>query len=591
MKQSTLLLSALLTLTACQKETTTDLDPSQQHTWWKEAVVYQIYPRSYADSDGDGVGDLRGIIQHLDYIQSLGIDVVWLNPIFPSPNDDNGYDVSDYTAIMSDFGTMQDFDELLAGMHQRGIRLILDLVVNHSSDEHPWFLESRKSRNNPYRDYYHWWPAEKGIPPHRHSDMDPDLSAWRYDSLTNAYYLHYFSRKQPDLNWENPRMRQDFYKGMRFWLDKGIDGYRIDVASYCSKDTLFPEIDFTRYKSFGDYYCHGPHVHDYLQEMYREVFGKYDCMTVGEGNPWINTLDFTDARRKEFNMFYVNANDVVPKQMPDGSPLVTSDVKMQALRSFYTSQDSLLHDAGWPTVILGNHDLPRMQSYWGDDSTPELARLSSQALITFLMTMRGTVFFYGGDEIGMNNVRFEHIEDYNDIVTRSYYANILSTKGAAAAAEYLEQQKREGRDNARTPMQWSSEPQAGFTTGSTTWLKVNPNYPQVNVAAEEADSISVLQYFRKACALRHAYKPTLVYGEYSLVDAHNPTVFSYLRTGNDERILVAINFSASPAVVDATLLKDASPCILLDNYLDNQGLQVSEGKLSLRPWQAQVILL
>ena len=221
-------------------------------------------------------------------------------------------------------------------------------------------------------------------------------------------------------------MRQDFYKGMRFWLDKGIDGYRIDVASYCSKDTLFPEIDFTRYKSFGDYYCHGPHVHDYLQEMYREVFGKYDCMTVGEGNPWINTLDFTDARRKEFNMFYVNANDVVPKQMPDGSPLVTSDVKMQALRSFYTSQDSLLHDAGWPTVILGNHDLPRMQSYWGDDSTPELARLSSQALITFLMTMRGTVFFYGGDEIGMNNVRFEHIEDYNDIVTRSYYANILS---------------------------------------------------------------------------------------------------------------------------------------------------------------------
>lgn len=208
MKQSTLLLSALLTLTACQKETTTDLNPSQQHSWWKEAVVYQIYPRSYADSDGDGVGDLRGIIQHLDYIQSLGVDVVWLNPIFPSPNDDNGYDVSDYTAIMNDFGTMQDFDELLVGMHQRGIRLILDLVVNHSSDEHPWFLESRKSRNNPYRDYYHWWPAEKGIPPHRHSDMDPDLSAWRYDSLTNAYYLHYFSRKQPDLNWENPRMRR-----------------------------------------------------------------------------------------------------------------------------------------------------------------------------------------------------------------------------------------------------------------------------------------------------------------------------------------------------------------------------------------------
>lgn len=591
MKQSVLLIASLLALSACQTSQSPDTDLNKRHTWWKESVVYQIYPRSYADSDGDGVGDLRGIIQHLDYIQSLGVDVVWLNPIFSSPNDDNGYDVSDYTAIMSDFGMMQDFDELLAGMHQRGIRVLLDLVVNHSSDEHRWFQASRRDRTNPYRDYYHWWPAEKGVPPHRHSDMDPDLSAWRYDSLSNAYYLHYFSRKQPDLNWENPRLRQEFYEGMRFWLDKGIDGFRIDAASYCSKDTTFPEIDFTRYKSYGDYYCHGPHVHDYLQEMYREVIGRYDCMTVGEGNPWINTLDFTDANRHEFDMFYVNANDVVPKQMPDGRPIVPVDVKMHALRTFYTRQDSMLRDAGWPTVILGNHDLPRIQSYWGDDSTPELGRLSSQALITFLMTMRGTVFFYGGDEIGMNNVRFTRIEDYNDIVTRSYYTNILSTKGPEAAAAYLEQQGREGRDNARTPMQWTAEAQAGFTTGPATWLKVNPNYPTVNVAVQEADSLSVLQYFRRATALRHAHVPALIYGTYALVDADNPTVFGYLREGGDERILVAINFSASPATLETGKLSEGKGHVLLDNYADQQGCRWADGGLSLRPWQAQVILL
>lgn len=584
----TSIISASSLLSAC---TTQEVDPNQAPHWWKEAVVYQIYPRSYADSNGDGIGDLRGIIEHLDYIKSLGVDAVWLNPIFSSPNDDNGYDVSDFTTIMEEFGTLTDFDELLTGLHQRNIRLILDLVANHSSDEHRWFQQSRLSRENPYRNYYHWWPAEKGVPAHRHSDMDPDLSAWAYDSLTDSYYLHLFSRKQPDLNWENPALRQDFYQGMRFWLNRGIDGFRIDVASYISKDTLFPEIDFEKYKSFGDYYSHGPHVHEYLHEMNREVLSTYDdVMTVGEGNPWINTLDFTDARRNEFSMFYVNANDVVPKQMPDGSPLVSSEVKMQALRHFYTQQDSLLKDYGWPTIILGNHDLPRMQSYWGDDSTLESAQLSSQALITFMMTMRGTVFFYGGDEIGMQNIRFTDIADYNDIVTKSNYANKLNNEGEEAAQAYLEQQQREGRDNARTPMQWNTTDQAGFTTSSHPWLKVNQNYLSgVNVEAENKEPSSILNFYRQAIALRHDKKQTLIYGKYQLIDPDNEKVYGYLRTNNEtgEQLLIAINFSSSDAVLNIGDLNINSLHNLLSNYLDSPQF-TGNNDLTLQPWQAFV---
>ena len=584
----TFIVSASSLLSACNIQ---EADPNQTPHWWKEAVVYQIYPRSYADSNGDGIGDLRGIIDHLDYIKSLGVDAVWLNPIFSSPNDDNGYDVSDFTAIMEEFGTLTDFEELVAGLHQRNIRLILDLVANHSSDEHRWFQQSRLSRDNPYRNYYHWWPAEKGIPAHRHSDMDPDLSAWAYDSLTDSYYLHLFSRKQPDLNWENPALRQDFYQDMRFWLDRGIDGFRIDVASYISKDTLFPEIDFEKYQSFGDYYCHGPHVHEYLHEMNSEVLSKYDdIMTVGEGNPWINTLDFTDARRNEFSMFYVNANDVVPKQMPDGSPLVSSEVKMQALRNFYTQQDSLLRDSGWPTVILGNHDLPRMQSYWGDDTTPESARLSSQALITFLMTMRGTVFFYGGDEIGMQNIRFTDIADYNDIVTKSNYANKLKNEGYESAQDYLEQQQREGRDNARTPMQWNATDQAGFTSSLHPWLKVNPNYLSgINVEAENQEPSSILNFYRQSIALRHDKKQTLVYGKYQLIDPDNERIYSYLRTNKEtgEQLIIAINFSSSDAVLDLGELTINSLHNLLSNYPDSPQI-TGNNELKLQPWQAFV---
>lgn len=553
-------------------------DLNKEKTWWKEAVVYQIYPRSFCDSNGDGIGDLKGITSQLDYIQSLGVDVVWLNPIFTSPNDDNGYDISDYESIMKDFGTMEDFDELLAGMHHRGIRLILDLVVNHSSDEHPWFQESRKSRNNPYRDYYHWWPAEKGEPPYRFSGMDPDESAWHYDKATDSYYLHYFSRKQPDLNWENPAMRQDFYKMMKFWLDKGIDGFRIDAAPYISKDTAFPKVDFSKYPNAFVYYAEGPHAHQYLQEMNKEVLGKYDVMTVGEGNPFINPLDYSDANRKEFNMIYASANDIVYQYKKED--------KLIALKDFYNRQDSIYAGKGWPCVLFGNHDLPRMSTYWGDDSEAYHS-LSSKLLTTFLMTMRGTVYYYGGDEIGMNNIYFNTIDEYNDVATKSTYAYKMKYEGKKAAEQYLEEQKLVGRDNARTPFQWDDSKNAGFTTANAAWLKVNPNFKTVNVEAQNADAHSILNYFRRACCFRKINR-AMVYGSYTLLDKDNKQVYSYLRSDGKKTFLVLLNFSSGNAVASVGDVDLSDYRIELHNYADCK-VDYRSGKLSLRPWEAIVL--
>src|SRR3954452_342600 len=373
--------------------------------WWKEAVIYQIYPRSFKDSNGDGIGDVQGIISKLDYIKSLGVDAVWLNPIFSSPNDDNGYDISDYRNIMSDFGTMQDFDELLHGMHERGLKLILDLVANHSSDEHEWFKQSRSSRSNPYRDYYHWWPAEKGKPAARYSFFDVEGNAWKYDEKTNAYYLHYFSVKQPDLNWENPAVRKEIYDIMRFWLDKGVDGFRMDVIPFISKDTTFPELPEKYNGDFIRYYAEGPHLHEYLQEMYREVLCKYNMMSVAEG-VGIKTstaMDFVDPDRDELNMLYhFDAIDIgylpnVYKTIdPNGYNLVE-------FKEIYSRWNDLFCDKGWGTIYLGNHDRPRMVTRWGNDSE-EFRELSTKMLNTFLLTMRATPYCYNGDELGITNI-------------------------------------------------------------------------------------------------------------------------------------------------------------------------------------------
>ena len=511
------------------------------NVWWKEAIIYQVYPRSFKDSNGDGVGDLKGITEKLDYIQSLGVDAVWLNPIYSSPNDDNGYDVSDYQNIMHEFGTMDDFDEMLSEMHKRNLKLVMDLVVNHSSDEHEWFRQSRSARNNPYRNYYHWWPAENGKPAHRYSHFDVNNDAWTYDSLTDAYYLHYFSKKQPDLNWENPQLRQEIYRMMLFWLDKGVDGFRMDVIPFISKDTSFPELPGSYKGDFVNYYAHGPRLHEYLQEMNREVLSKYDVITVGEnvGIAAEEAIDFVDPERQELDMMYhfdgVNMGYVPGKfktPSPDGYDLVE-------FKKMYSKWDSVFEEKGWGTIYLGNHDQPRMVSRWGNDD-PKWRSLSSRMLTTFLLSMRATPFYYQGDELGMTNIKFDSIDDYRDIESINMYNNIKNNQ--RDLGEFIDAQKITARDNGRTPMQWDGNKNAGFSDAEP-WLKINPGYKTVNVAVEETHPNSCLNYFRKMVRLRKE-NPVLIYGKYDLLAKDDPNIYAYTRTSGKKKILVLLNFTS-----------------------------------------------
>lgn len=543
--------------------------------WWKEAVVYQVYPRSFKDSDGDGVGDLKGIISKLDYIKSLGIDAVWLNPIYTSPNDDNGYDISDYRQIMTDFGTMEDFDLLLKGMHERGIKLIMDLVVNHSSDEHEWFKQSRSSRDNKYRDYYHWWPAEKGKPPYRWSFFDVNNDAWKYDAQTDAYYLHYFSQKQPDLNWENPKLRREIYEMMRFWLDKGIDGFRMDAFQFASKDTTWPELPKGYEKNIIKYYGVGPHLHDYLQEMNREVFSKYDIMTVAEGagSTPEEAMLFVDPDRKELNMAYHFESVDIGKHINDFGIVKYKDI--------FSRYDETFKDKGWLSIFLANHDQPRMVSKFGYD-TPKFREISSKMLSTFVMTMRGTPYYYYGDELGMTNIRFDSIEDYHDVDTRNKYIS-LKNKGGDLKT-FLEGQKQTSRENGRTPFQWDTTKNAGFTSGKP-WLKVNPNYNLINAEVQEKDPNSTLNYFRKLVQLRKK-EPVFVYGKYTLLDRENPNIFAYTRDLEGKKVLVLLNFSEKESSFNIGIPITKSK-IILDNYTNTKNLK----KNILRPFEAVIIEL
>jgi oligo-1,6-glucosidase len=554
--------------------------------WWKEAVIYEIYPRSFKDSNGDGIGDLRGIISKLDYIKSLGVTVVWLTPIYASPNDDNGYDISNYEAVLPEFGSIADFTVLLNGLHDRGIRLIIDMVVNHTSDEHPWFVESRKSRDNPYRDYYHWWPAEKGKPQHRFSFFDPKGEGWTYDAATDAYYLHYFSRKQPDLNWENPKVRQQIFQLMRYWLDRGVDGFRLDAITYIAKDTQFPEVrenDLSgKYRrDWSNYYSKGPRLHDYLQEMNREVLSKYDITTIAE-TPGINkkeVIDFVHENRRELHMAY-HFEGMGIGYLPEGFKRPDPNgYKLTAFKRIYSDWDAVFADAGWGTIYLGNHDQPRMVTRWGND-TPEFRVPSAKMLITFLLTMRATPIFYNGDELGMINIKFDNINDYRDIETLSMYA-YLKSKGEDVT-RFVEDQKTTARDNSRTPFQWSAAPNAGFTTGEP-WIKINPNYTFINQEAQEADGQSVLNYFRKLVQLRTGHRE-LVYGKYTLYDEAHEQVYAYTRTFDKTGILVIMNFSKD--LVHYTLpgplqLKNRIPLANNEN-----SLQLNDRNLVLLPYQA-----
>jgi oligo-1,6-glucosidase len=556
--------------------------PSQR-TWWKEAVVYQIYPRSFKDTDGDGVGDLKGIISKLDYIQSLGIDIVWLNPIYGSPNDDNGYDISDYEGIMKEFGTMQDFDEMLKGMHERNIKLVMDLVVNHSSDEHRWFMESRKSRTNPYRDYYHWWPAEKGTPAHRFSFFDVNGSAWKYDEVTNAYYLHYFSQKQPDLNWENIKVRREIYDMMDFWFKKGVDGFRMDVITLISKDTTFPELPLKYNGDYVAYYADGPNVHAYLQEMNREVLSKYDVMSVAEGLGVTTSTahDFVDPERKELDMLYHFEGMGIGYLPGEFKQVDPNGYSLVEFKKIYSKWDKVFEQNGWGTVYLGNHDQPRMVSRWGNDA-PEFRETSSKLLTTFILSMRATPYYYFGDELGMSNIKFDTIDDYRDIETINMYKKIQHEGGDLQY--FLNGQKLSARDNGRTPFQWDDSENAGFTNGQP-WLKVNPNYKTVNVVIQEEDINSPLNYFRKMIALRKT-SPELIYGAYALLDQNDENIYSYTRSLGDKKVLIVLNFSAKNQAypVPASLGKTSD--ILINNLGD---LKIKENKLHLKPYQAIII--
>ncbi len=582
MKQRLLLLFIFISLSLSFKNSFSQLHKSldtADRKWWKEAIVYQIYPRSFKDSDGDGIGDLKGIISELDYIKSLGINAVWLNPIYSSPNDDNGYDVSDYRNIMKDFGTMADFDALLTGMHERGIKLVMDLVVNHSSDEHEWFKQSRSSRNNPYRNYYHWWNAENGKPPYRYSLFDVNGDAWMYDSLTNAYYLHYFSRKQPDLNWENPKLRFEIYDIMKFWADKGIDGFRLDAFGFAAKDTTFPTFPKGFEKNFMLYYSMQGNLHGYLQEMNKEVLSKYDVMSVSEGagSSFEDAHNLVDANRKELSMAY--AFEGVDIAKPDGYSLLH-------FKEVFSRWDSAFANNGWLSVFLANHDQARLVSRFGNDS-PAFREASSKMLTTFIMTMRGTPYYYNGDELGMTNAGFDKIEDYRDMPTLNEYQHEKNVRGDLQ--KFLKRKQFESRDNGRTPFQWDNTINAGFTSG-TPWIKVNPNYKTINAAAEENGLNSCLRYFRILVKLRHDNMPVLVYGKYTLLDKNNPKVYAYTRESEGQKMLILLNFSSSHAQANIQLMiRNAK--LLLSNYKDAPLVDKGKSIITLKPYQAVIYKL
>lgn len=566
-----------------EKEKHVELD----RQWWKEGIVYQIYPRSFQDTSGSGIGDLRGIIKRLDYIKSLGVDIIWLNPVYESPNDDNGYDISDYRSIMKEFGTMADFDELLIGMKERGLRLVMDLVVNHSSDEHYWFQESRKSRENPYRDYYHWWPAEKGTPPKRWSFFDVESNAWKYDQQTNAYYLHCFSVKQPDLKWENPKLREEIYDLMRFWFDKGVDGFRMDVISFISKDTDFPELPERYNGEFIPFYANGPKLHDYLQEMNQKVLSQYDVMTVGEA-PGVSidqALQFVNEDRKELNMFFHFDLMSLDREAGETFMMQKEPWKLTEFKKIHSDWDATFSNKGWGSMYLNNHDFPRSVSRWGNDSKTHWYN-SATMLQTFLLTMRGTPYFYYGEEIGMTNIKFEALSDYRDINTLNRAETIRQQGGDLEA--FIENEKDASRDNARTPMQWDASENAGFSTKNP-WINVNSNYRDgINVAAQEADTHSVLNYFRQMVQLRKNHL-ALVYGSYELLLPENEQVYAYTRSLEKERYLILLGFSEDRATVHFDEMKDVQAKLLISN--DDAEVTVHSGTFEVRPYQAMVYKL
>lgn len=548
--------------------------------WWKKSVVYQIYPRSFMDSNGDGIGDIQGIIEKLDYLRLLGANVIWLSPVYDSPNDDNGYDIRNYQAIMKEFGTMADFDQMLTEVHNRGMKLVMDLVVNHTSDEHIWFVESKKSKDNPYRDYYFWRKGKEGQEPNNWGSVFGG-SAWQYDETTDEYYLHLFSKKQPDLNWENPKLRKEVYNMMKFWLDKGIDGFRMDVINMISKNPELPDGDKRKGQLYGDggrYFMNGPRIHEFLQEMNQEVLSKYPVMTVGEmpGAAPEDAVLYTDPERKEVNMIFTFEHmdlDSAPGDKWNLKPFELVELK-ENLAKWQTA----LHNKGWNSLYWNNHDQPRIVSRFGDDGPYRVE--SAKMLAACLHFMQGTPYIYQGEEIGMTNVKFTSLDDYRDIETINMY-NERRALGYSHE-EIMNSIYGKGRDNARTPMQWDSTDNAGFTTG-TPWIKVNPRYKEINAKAALEDPSSIFYFYQKLIQFRKEMD-IITKGGFELLLKDHSQLFVYERKLYDERLLVVCNFSGEEVVVEdeAVGTKLKNDHVLLGNY-ETVGTNV------LRPYEVIVL--
>ena len=553
--------------------------------WWKESVVYQIYPRSFKDSNGDGIGDLNGITEKMDYLRELGINVIWLSPVYQSPNTDNGYDISDYQAIMEEFGTMEDFDRMLQSAHDHGIRLVMDLVVNHTSDEHPWFVESRKSKDNPYRDYYIWREGRDGKEPNNWGSCFSG-SAWKYDAATDMYYLHLFAEKQPDLNWDNPKVRQEVFHMMDWWCKKGIDGFRMDVISMISKDPALPDgpVNGSGYGDYGPYAVNGPHVHEYLQEMNREVLSKYDLMTVGEcsGVTIEEAKKYANQDGRELNMVFQFEH----MDLDGGESFKWNDRKINLveLKQVLTKWQTELAGTAWNSLFWDNHDQPRIVSRLGDDSTREYREASAKMLALCLHMMQGTPYVYQGEELGMTNVPFETLEDFRDIESINAYHE-LTESGQVSPEDMMRFLRYKSRDNARTPMQWDDSENAGFTEG-TPWIMVNPNYKEINAKEQMARPDSVFHFYQKLIRLRKE-REIIPYGEYELLLPEDPDLYVYTRALGEHKLLVICNFRKEEKAF--TLPEGFDPRkgeILIGNYPDRE----LQNTMTLKAYEALAIL-
>lgn len=550
--------------------------------WWKESVVYQIYPRSFCDSNGDGIGDLNGITGKLDYLKELGIDVIWLSPVYKSPNDDNGYDISDYQAIMDEFGTMEDFDRMLATAHEKGIKIMMDLVVNHTSDEHKWFIESRKSTDNPYRDYYIWRPAkEDGSLPNNWGSCFSG-PAWEYDKTTDMYFLHLFSKKQPDLNWDNPAVRQDVFDMMNWWLKKGVDGFRMDVISLISKEPGLPDKEpgINGYATFN-VSANGPHVHEYLQEMRQKALNNADTITVGEcsGVTLEEAKKYARSDEKELNMVFQFEHMDVDSDEKAGK-WTTRKMDLRNLKKILTRWQKGLQDIAWNSLYWENHDQPRSVSRFGNDSD-EYREISAKMLATCIHMMQGTPYVYQGEELGMTNCPFNTLDNFRDLESINAFHE-LTEQGKMTEEDMMAAIGYKGRDNARTPMQWADSAYAGFSTANP-WIMVNPNYTKINAKDQVNREDSVFKYYQKLIKLRHESE-LIVYGTYDLILDDDKDIYAYIRTLGDEKLIVYCNFSENTREVELPE-EFTNGKVLISNYIDAK----VNHKITLRPYEAIVI--